>query len=689
MAGVSSMKASDTAGDRVERLSEQLNASEARVRSLIERSPDAFVIVDEGGMVAFVNPAAATLFGVDGADMVGRPFGLPVTAGETTDVDVVTRREHLVAEMRVVETEWEGRRAHVAVLRDITARSRDERTLRESATRLELAIRVARLSLWDIDLRSMRVFGNEALLANLGYSPAEVAPERAAWERLVHPDDLPLVAQAFEDHLRGKTSTFRVELRMRTQSGEWRWVLSQGEVVEWDDEDAPLRMIGVTEDISERKDVEERIRQVSLHDPLTGLPNRALLYEFAEHLLSSARRDGDRAAVLFVDLDRFKPINDTYGHTVGDAVLKEVGKRLTECVRGGDLAGRLGGDEFLAMLAHLHDAEDAARAARHMLESLGQPYLVAGLDITVTPSIGISLFPQDGDNVGDLIKNADAAMYHAKESRRNDFQFFRQEFNIRAREALRIESRLRKGFALHEFELVYQPVIDTETAAVMSAEALLRWPAMNATPERFIPVAEKAGFMWTLGHWVVQEACRQQREWRDSGLPSFPVAVNVSPVQFRQKHFALSVHAALDQARLDAHDLRMEVTESTVMRDADEAADVLHELQHMGVKVALDDFGTGYSSLSYLSRLPIDILKLDQSFVKGIGRNGASTAIAEGIIALGRSLGLEVIAEGVETEEAMSFLRAQHCPRGQGFLICKPMPPAEFQQWCSQHLRAA
>ena len=668
---------------QVRKLTAQLAASDALLRSLIQRSPDAFVIVDATGTVQFVNPAAVALFGVEDARLIGRPFGLPVTAGETSDVDIVSRRgEAMVAEMRVVETEWNGRTAHVAVLRDITERSRAEKAVREQEMRLTLAMDVARLDFLDLDLPSGRLIGDEKLLARLGYDRGDVGPRPEDWKRLVHSDDLPGGQRAVADHLQGATPVFRTEVRVQAKSGEWRWMLLQGETVEWDHDGAPRRVIAVTEDISERKQVAERIRVVSQHDPLTGLPNRALLYEFADHLLATARRDGTRAAFLFVDLDRFKPINDTYGHDVGDAVLKEVAIRLGECVRRGDLVARLGGDEFLAVLSQIHSEEDAARAARHALDRIGQPYHFRNLELTVTPSIGISLFPQNGTSIDELIKNADTAMYHAKDGRQNDFQFFQPEFNEPVHEALRIESRLRQALARGEFVLHYQPVVDTDTAAVVGAEALLRWPAMDSSPDRFIAVAEKAGVMQALGEWVLREACRQQREWQDKGLPAFSVAVNVSPVQFRQKHFADGVGDTLQQAGLGSGSLRIEVTESTVMRNFEEAKDVLCALHALGVKIALDDFGTGYSSLSYLSRLPIDILKLDQSFIKGIGDGGANTAVAEGIIALGRSLGLEVIAEGVESAAALDFLRAQHCPRSQGFHFSRPMTAAQFEQWC-------
>ena len=667
----------------VRELSVQLAASEALLHNIIERSPDAFVIVDQHGMIQFANRAATALFGTQDSGLVGQPFGLPVTAGDTADVDIVSPHgEELIAEMRVVETEWAGNTAHVAVLRDITERIRAERARQENERRLTLAMDAAKLGFWDIDLRTDRVACNDKVFTILGYLPGEVEPWRESWRRLMHPDDAQRVTQAFEEHLQGKAAAFRQEFRLRAKSGAWCWVHSQGEVVERDQDGNPLRAIGVIENIDERKKVEERIRHISQHDPLTGLPNRALLYEFAERVLASARRGGRRSAFLFVDLDRFKPINDTYGHDVGDAVLTEVARRLAACVRGEDLVGRLGGDEFLAVLPHIRNAEDAAKAARHALYSLDFPYHVHGLALRVSPSIGISLFPQDGHGVEDLIKNADTAMYHAKESGRNTFQFFKEEFNVRASQALKIESRLRAGLEQHEFELFYQPVIDTDTRAVAGAEALLRWPCMDWQPEQFIPAAETAGFMQNLGAWVLQEACRQQREWHGKGLRSFPVSFNVSPNQFRRKDFVRGVRDALARAGIGAEDLCMEVTESTVMTNVDEAAGVLSEIKAMGFKVALDDFGTGYSSLSYLSRLPIDILKLDQSFVKGIARNRVNAAMAEGIIALGQSLGLEVIAEGIESEEDLAFLQSHHCRRGQGFHFCHPMPAREFEQWC-------
>ncbi len=632
---------SNTESELLQHLASQVKASEKRLSLIIDRSPDAYVIVDDRGMIQFVNRAAVEMFGAEERALRERPFGLPIVVGETTAVDIVRPDgKALVAEMRVVETDWADKKAHIAVLHDITERKRTEREHEKTQAKLRLAAEVARLGFWEWAPRTNEVYFSPEWKKQLGYGADELPDRFEEFASRLHPDD------------RAHTLT------------------------------AQLDFTGTAEPVLEMEyRLWQRVRQISLHDPLTGLPNRALLYEFAEHLLSGARREGKCSAFLFVDLDRFKPINDTFGHAVGDSVLKEVANRLRQCVRGSDLVARLGGDEFLVVLPHVSGEEDAAKAAVHALESLRRGFHVDDLELTVTPSIGIAMFPHDGERVDELIKNADTAMYQVKENRKNDFQFFRRELNEHAQEALRLESRLRSGLAQQEFVLFYQAVMDTETGAVVGAEALLRWPAMQVGPGQFIPVAEKAGFMSTLGEWVVREACRQQREWRDNGLPSFPVAVNVSPLQFRDKHFARKVRNALADAGLAADDLCLEMTESTVMRDVEEATRILDALRELGVKVALDDFGTGYSSLSHLSVLPIDILKLDPSFVQGVGRNGACIAVAEAILALGKSLGLEIVAEGVESADSLDYLRTRQCRRAQGFYFCQPMPAAEFEEW--------
>ncbi|WP_177307592.1 putative bifunctional diguanylate cyclase/phosphodiesterase [Pseudoduganella namucuonensis] len=662
-------------------LGAQLMASEARLRNIVERSPDAFVIVDGQGTVQFVNAAAVRMFGVSESDLIGQPFGFPVIGGEITEIDIVhAHGEALIAEMRVLDTEWDGKTAHVAVLRDITERNRAELALRASELRLNFAMAVAGLGYWDVDLHTGGVVHNDMLFSILGYLPGEIAP--CSCLELIHPDDVRRVELAQKAHWSGQTSAFSIEMRMRTKTGTWRWVHARGEVLERDRHGKPLRFVGIAEDISARKETEERIRHASQHDPLTRLPNRELLYDFSGRVLASAMRGSRQCAFLFVDLDRFKPINDTYGHDVGDAVLKEVATRLRGCVRSEDIVGRLGGDEFLVVLAHVGSEADAAGVARHILRSLTLPYPLDGLVLALSPSIGISMFPLDGNTVEDLIRNADTAMYHAKDGGRSRFQFFKAAFNERMAQSLTIESRLRSGLEHRDFALFYQPILDTATMAVVGAEALLRWPDTPWGPDLFIPVAEAAGFMSSLGEWVVQEACRQQRDWRGKGVTEFPLSVNVSPSQFRNPGFVRHVANAIRQAGIHPGNLCIELTESTLIRDVDEAVAIIRALKDMGIKIALDDFGTGYSSLSYLSRLPIDVLKLDQSFVRSITHNQSSMVIAESVIVLGNSLALEVIAEGIESREDLDFLRSHQCRHGQGFYFCRPVTAPEFETWC-------
>jgi diguanylate cyclase (GGDEF)-like protein/PAS domain S-box-containing protein len=646
------------------------------IRSATFHEQDARTFVETLGVARFLPKTVAStdlLATVD--NVIQEPPPAQVSAAVLARLDAAYR--NLMSDALYRKTAELGR--------EVDARKQLEAGLREREQTLRLAQQVARIGSFEWDMAANTFRCSPELEALYGLPAGTFDGRYETWLELVHPDDREAIEQRVQ--AARESGRFEGEWRAALPDGTVRWLAGRA-MVDHDELGGRQRMLGVNIDISDRKEIEERIRQASLHDPLTGLPNRALIYEFAEHLLGTMRREGGQAAVLFVDLDRFKPINDTYGHDIGDAVLKEVARRLLASVRSEDVVGRLGGDEFVAVLARMRNEEDAATVARHALTHLGQPIHLDDLTLQVSPSIGISLFLQDGATVDELIKNADMAMFHAKEAGRNTFQFFRPELNAHAAEVMRIESRLRTGIEQGEFALVFQPVVDLQTGQLAAAEALIRWPVMQVGPERFIPVAETAGLMPPLGEWVIREACRQQWEWRNEGLPTVPLSVNVSPIQFRQAGFAQGIARALAEAGLLPEDLRIEVTEGTVMKNVDVAASVLGALRETGVKVALDDFGTGYSSLSYLSRLPFDILKLDQSFVQQLGRIGADNgneAIAEAIIALAQSLGLDVVAEGVETAAAFDFLKGQHCRHGQGFHFSRPLPANQFQQWCRRH----
>jgi len=417
------------------------------------------------------------------------------------------------------------------------------------------------------------------------------------------------------------------------------------------------------------------------HDFLTGLPNRMLLNDRVGQAIALATRHTKKVAVLFLDLDGFKHINDSLGHPIGDKLLQSVAKRLVDCIRGSDSVSRQGGDEFVLLLLELERAEDAAVTARRMLEAVAQPHTIDQHDLHVTASIGLSIYPDDGLDAETLIKNADTAMYQAKENGRRSFQFFKPAMNVRAVERQFIEEGLRRALERQEFALHYQPTVNLMTGAITGAEALIRWthPTRGSiAPAQFIPVAEDCGLILPIGAWVLREACAQAQAWMDAGLPITSMAVNVSAMEFRDKNFLDGLFAILSETGLDPRSLELELTESVLMKHAEFTASVLQILRKRGVQVAVDDFGTGYSSLSYLQKFPVDALKIDQSFVRQISTSGDDTTIVKAVIGMARSLKLRVIAEGVETLDEVAFLRAYRCEEAQGYYFSRPVLPQQF-----------
>jgi diguanylate cyclase (GGDEF)-like protein len=415
------------------------------------------------------------------------------------------------------------------------------------------------------------------------------------------------------------------------------------------------------------------------HDVLTDLPNRTLLQDRLGQAIELARRQDRQLAVMFMDLDQFKHINDSLGHAVGDQLLQSVAERLMGCVRHLDTISRQGGDEFVLLLPYIEHAEDAAFTAQKILVALAQPHRIDENTIHIGASIGISIYPDDGQDAETLIKCADSAMYHAKENGRNNYQFFEQGMNVRAVERQFIEGGLRRALELQEFVLHYQPKINLHNGAIVGVEALIRWrhPQRGLlSPVQFVPIAEDCGLILPIGRWVLREACRQARAWQDAGLPPITVAINTSAAEFRADDFLDNLRATLEASRLEPRFLELELTESVLMRDAEATGSVLHALADLGIKLAVDDFGTGYSSLSYLRRFPIDTLKIDQSFVSRMTHNPDDAAVVGAVISMAKSLRLRVIAEGVETAEQAAFLQTQHCDEGQGYLFGRPVAAA-------------
>ncbi len=559
-----------------------------------------------------------------------------------------------------------------------------------SERRLATAQRIARLGHWEWRARSGSLAACEEVCRIIGVPPCHEGLPIASFLERVHESDRPRVGDWLSEVRQWGTPP-SITHRVYGADRVVRHVRQQVEAV-WDDAGRLAGLYGTLQDITELREAEERIRQLAFVDGLTGLPNRALFKDRLSNAVRRARRYGHQLAVLFLDLDNFKRINDTLGHGVGDLLLKATAERLVLSVRDSDSvarqdpeadaenAARLGGDEFTVLLPNMRRSEDAATVAERIRTALAEPLTLAGHEVLVTPSIGIAIYPDDGDDPESLIKNADTAMYHAKRQGRNQCRFYDATLNESALQRLRLEAQLRRAIERRELRLHYQPQFDIATGRPCGVEALVRWesPELGTVPPmEFIPLAEESGLIIAIGEWVLRQACAQARAWQESGLDLSRVAVNISVLQFVQPGFVDLVRTILRETGLEARHLELEVTESLLTKDPEGAVRTLNELKSHGVQLAIDDFGTGYSSLSRLKQFPIDRLKIDRSFVQDVPRSHDDVAIAMAVIAMAESMGLKVVAEGVENAEQFEFLKAKHCHEIQGYYLSRPLPADE------------
>jgi diguanylate cyclase (GGDEF)-like protein/PAS domain S-box-containing protein len=435
-------------------------------------------------------------------------------------------------------------------------------------------------------------------------------------------------------------------------------------------------------EIVERRQAEARVHHMAYHDSLTGLPNRALLSDRLDRAMLAAKRSERNLAVMFIDLDRFKTINDSLGHMTGDQLLKEVASRLCRAVRASDTVARLGGDEFVVLVPGIRTVDEATHVAEKIIEALSDSFPLEGRNLHITPSIGICVYPDDGADVETLMRHADAAMYHAKASGRNNYQFFKEAMNQTAAQHFELESSLRGALALNEFELHFQPIMDIGTRRLHAMEVLLRWRRRDGElvmPDRFIPLIEDNGMIVPIGEWVIRQACQQSMAWRRAGLAPVPLAVNLSPRQFMHRGLIGSIRAILDETGIDPSLLEFEITETALMQHGEQTLDILGQINAMGIRLSIDDFGTGYSSLAYLKRFPVKKIKIDRAFIKELEESAEDRAIVAAIIALSDSLQLSVVAEGVETEGQYALLQRNGCQFAQGYLFSQPVPHATAQ----------
>jgi diguanylate cyclase (GGDEF)-like protein/PAS domain S-box-containing protein len=622
------------------------------------------------------------LFPPERAEYLQRTDDLALSSAKPVEYEssyTVDGKKHMMLVHKSALLKPDGSRVLVLVMTDITERKAAEDALRASEQRFRDVAEVAGEFLWENDLEGRFTYLSPRVVEVLGYTSEELLGRTAA--ELMPPGEAERVRAWLAEHM-SPDGRFRIlEHQIVSKSGDVLWLQVSG-VPTHDEQGRHNGQRGTTRDVTQLKRSEARISYLATRDPLTELPNRLLFNDRLDQGLINARRAGDSLGVLFIDLDRFKNINDSLGHHVGDLLLKEVAQRMAACIRRGDTLARLGGDEFVIALEHLKRAEDAAQVASKIVRSLSRPIEVSGNPLNTSCSIGISIYPNDADDGVTLMKNADTAMYFAKEKGRNNFQFFSPDMNVRAVERHKLEVSLRRALDRGDFVLLYQPQVALKTGKVIGAEALIRWKDSDRgliAPSGFIAVAEESGLIEPIGRWVLMEACTQARLWRQQGLPAVRVAVNISARQLLEpKEFLSYVNRVLDETGLEPRLLELEMTESLLLANVEENAAVLRKLGKLGVRLAVDDFGTGYSSLAYLKQLPIDSLKIDRTFVRDIETDPEDAAIIKAIIAMAHGLKLKVTAEGVESRGQLEALRKLGCDDYQGFLLSKPVHGEEF-----------
>jgi diguanylate cyclase (GGDEF)-like protein/PAS domain S-box-containing protein len=587
----------------------------------------------------------------------------------------VENRENVIQE-RTLELEEKNS----DLRKEISVRQLAESALRKSEERFELAMLGANDGLYDWNLNTNKIYYSPRWKSMLGYADQELPNDFSIWEELVDEHGRERSWKMLKDYIDGKRDNFHIEFKMRHKDGYWVDILSRAFLLRDDKGDAN-RVVGTHIDISEKKRQEARILRQAHYDGLTGLPNRFLALDRLAQLIKEASRDSSKIAILFLDLDGFKRVNDTLGHDIGDRLLVQAAARLQSAVRDGDSVCRLGGDEFVVLLRNLSELNDASTVAHNLNAQFSHPFNLEERELVVTTSIGIAVYPADGVTPTELLRNADTAMYHSKEQGRNTFNFFTQEMNINVSRSLEVEEQLLAALERNEFSVLYQPVIDLQTRRIISAEALLRWnnPTLGMiSPDEFIPVAEQTGAIVNIGRYVLQQAIENIRHWQKILGKEFQVAINLSPRQLRDAGLINFIQTLLRQNELEPDTIVLEVTEGVLMSGQQDVEQALMRLHKAGIKLAMDDFGTGYSSLSYLRKYPFDVLKVDRTFVSDITDDPGDFELVTASVLMAHGLGLKVVAEGVETESQLKLLHDIQCEYAQGYLFSRPVDVETF-----------
>lgn len=676
-------------------LAVELDQSEEKYRNIFENAAEGIFTFTENGIIETINPAALTLFGYEENEIMGMNIGLLIPALKSINDIKISEEQPLKhnhyndisffgyhknkdlfpIEFTFGKSIYQNERLWMIIVRDITERKRTEESLRVTAKIFEgsndaIIITNIHGNITDV---------NKAFTTITGYKKEEVIGKNPNIMKSIKQDKA--VSRKMTKALLERGS-WSGEVFDRRKNGESypKW-LSNYTVK--NDHNEITHYVTIFTDITSRKEAENKLKQLAHYDPLTGLPNRTHFIERLKWAIDIAKRNNKQTALMFLDLDRFKVINDTLGHYAGDLLLIEVARRLEKCVRGMDTVSRLAGDEFTVILTSINTPEEAVLVAKKILHALSFPVCLEARNVFISTSIGITTFPVDGKNINQLIKNADTAMYHAKELGRNNYQFFSAFMNQKVLDELEMETNLRNALKNGEFLLHYQPKIDLTTTKIIGVEVLIRWkhPELGfIPPAKFIPHAEKTDLIIAVGDWVLYTACKQSMQWQIEGIPPIIISVNLSGMQLKRNDQIENVARILTETGLSPHLLELELTEGVVMENAEATISTLNKFKEMGIKLSIDDFGTGYSSLSYLKRFPIDTLKIDQSFIRDITTNPDDEAIASTIIAMAHSLRLKVIAEGVENVKQLDLLRGKGCDEVQGYYFSRPVPEDELKE---------
>ncbi len=676
----------------------KLSTSETLHRLTLANIDDTVILIENrANEFIYISPSIEKIFGYKpdefNKNIFARLFDIPLfdkpVPGINNDRNYFEReifhkngeRHTLIVSVKNVVIHEE---VTIYTCRDITHLAKAHDELAKSELRLRYALSASNEGIWDWNISQNGIYFNDAYLNMLGYDDGEWKHETDTLFNLLHSDDIALYREQIDRCKQKKISEFKIDCRLRKSDGNYCWITSRGKVVERDAENNPVRIVGTHTNISSNKAHLEKLSQLASYDFLTKLPNRQYFGDIVKMAITHAKRKDLKHAILYLDLDRFKNVNDSMGHSAGDLLLQQVATRLTGVIRGNDVTARLGGDEFTVLIDDVPNTQKAAEVAKRIIDLLSKPFNLPGHEVTISPSIGIVIFPDHGVSYEELLKNADTAMYQAKRSGGSAFWFFTDSMNESVQKRLKQEEKLRQALVEDEFVLHYQPKFDANTHAIAGLEALVRWNKSGnglVSPVEFIPIAEETGLILPLGDLIISKAIRQAKQWTDSKLFMDSIAINISAQQFRQPDFLDHIRIALEEVNLSPEHLEIEITEATVMVNISDAISTMKKIKDYGITLTIDDFGTGFSSLSYLSKFPIDVLKIDRSFIKGMLLTKTNKNIVKTIIDLAHILKLKVVAEGVENNNQLHILQEMYCDYIQGFLYSKPLDVYEFENF--------